>query len=112
MKTPTIVVVNQRKNKTGEYIGRPSPLGNPFSHMPDTLADHKVDTREEAIACFKARLESDLRIGKPAVVNELNRLANIAMSTGHLTLRCWCAPLPCHGDVIKDLILSTIKDNS
>lgn len=111
-KLPIITVVNQRKDKGGEYIGRPSPLGNPFSHMPDTLADHKVETREEAIAAFKMRLESDLRIGKPAIINELDRLANIALSTGSLKLRCWCAPLPCHGDVIKEIILQAIKENT
>ena len=106
---PLIQVVNQRKDKTGEYIGRPSVLGNDFSHMPNTLAQHKVETREEAIAAFKMRLESDLRIGKPEVIKELDRLANIAINTGSLKLRCWCAPLPCHGDVIKDFILNAIK---
>ena len=33
-----------------EYIGRPSILGNPFTHLEtDTLAQSKVDTVEDAI---------------------------------------------------------------
>jgi len=37
------------------------------------------------------------------VKEELIRLAELSKE-GDLTLICWCTPLPCHGDVIKDAL--------
>jgi len=34
---------------------------------------------------------------------EVFRLARLAKK-GDLYLGCWCAPLPCHGDVVKKAI--------
>lgn len=69
------------------YIGRGSPWGNPFSHMPNSKAKSIVATREEAIELFEEALsESD----KARIRRELKGK--------HLL--CYCAPLPCHGDVL------------
>lgn len=38
------------------YIGRGSPWGNPFSHMPNSKAKSIVATREEAIELFEEAL--------------------------------------------------------
>lgn len=111
MALPTITVVNQHQvGKEGEYIGRPSPLGNPYSHLKGHPEHLKVEDRETAIACYQQWIQSHLRTGTPRIVAELDRLAGIALRTGSLTLRCWCAPKACHGDVIKELILTAIKD--
>ena len=49
-----IYVHNKRKYKGhGEYIGRPSPLGNPYSHLnKGTLAKYQVATRDKAVAVW------------------------------------------------------------
>ena len=60
------------------YVGRPSKWGNPF-------AIGKDGTREEVIekfAAFTTLTDED--------IEEL-RGKNLV---------CWCAPLPCHGDVL------------
>lgn len=107
---PIITVVNQRRTKEGEYIGRPSPLGNPFSHKQGTRAEFVVPTVEEAIGCYASWLDSQIEEDNQAVINELNRLMAIAIRTGKLSLRCWCAPGPCHGDVIKMVLMEALVE--
>lgn len=100
-KLPTITVVNKHHKAEGEYIGRGSPLGNPFP-----IDEATGQTREVVIARYKIWLESMIAASGPTVCNELNRLVNIAYETGELRLQCFCAPKPCHGDVIKQTILT------
>ena len=63
------------------YIGRPSIWGNPF-------AIGKDGSRDEVIAQYEAWLRS-----RPGLTGRLHRLRG-------KDLVCWCAPEPCHGDVL------------
>jgi len=98
----TITVVNCRIGRhkgPGEYIGRPSPLGNPFK-----VAPHGPYERGKTIELYRKWLTDIWNTGgHNAQILELYRLAEIAVE-GDLNLMCWCAPKPCHGDVIKELI--------
>lgn len=111
LKLPTITVVNHHHCHFGdsEYIGRGSPLGNPYSHKDGTKALYRVETREDAIEAYRAYLEEAILQGNQRIIQELDRLAYIAMEEGSLTLRCYCAPKPCHGDVIREVLLTAIK---
>ena len=92
-----ITVVSKRASQpVGEYIGRPSPLGNPFTIGRD-------GTRDEVIAKYRTWLNDRLHDEDTTASDELMRLCKLA-EVGDLTLVCWCAPLPCHGDVIKNAI--------
>lgn len=73
------------------YIGRPSIWGNPYSHLPGTLAEHRVANRLEAIQCYEAWI-----MGQPEL------LAQIATLKGKI-LGCWCKPYACHGEVLVRL---------
>ena len=42
-------VVHCKRDKFDVYIGRPSPFGNPFSHAPKSVAECKVETREDRL---------------------------------------------------------------
>jgi Domain of unknown function (DUF4326) len=75
--------------KENVYIARPSPWGNPFSHLPNTLAEYRVNTREEAIAEYEKWLRA-----RPILVARAQR------ELRGLVLGCWCSPKPCHGDVL------------
>ena len=72
------------------YIGRGSPLGNPF---PIT----KELPRLEAIAKYKVYLIQRILTGNDIIINALRSLSNESR------LLCFCKPSPCHGDVIKDI---------
>jgi hypothetical protein len=90
-----IFVVNQRRTKEGEYIGRPSPLGNPFPL-------HDEEDREAVIKQYRGWI-----LGLPEDSPqwaELRRLHRKHQDEGVLYLRCWCAPLTCHGDVIRRIL--------
>lgn len=112
MSLPEIKIINHHHLcfEENEYIGRGSPLGNPFSHMENTKAEHKVETREQAIEAYARWLLEQIQAGNQSVIDEMDRLAHIAMTKGKLILRCYCAPKPCHGDVIRKVLLEAIQE--
>jgi len=89
---------------SGIYIGRPHPLGNPFRIGED-------GTRDEVIRAYGEWLDNELnRNGMGLVACNFRALKMQYINTGQLDLICWCAPEPCHGDIIRDLILDMTKD--
>lgn len=85
------LVVHCKKAAYDVYIGRPSKWGNPFSHLPKTRADYRVDTREDAIQMYEAWIQT-----QPDLMRALGELKG-------KVLGCWCHPKPCHGDVLVRL---------
>jgi Domain of unknown function (DUF4326) len=71
------------------FIGRPSPWGNPFSHLARSAAQFRVPTREAAIAEYERWLRA-----QPELVLRVR-----AELRGRV-LGCYCKPLACHGDVL------------
>ncbi|MGG0667907.1 DUF4326 domain-containing protein [Lederbergia citrisecunda] len=87
----TKVVNKYHKLPYDIYIGRGSKWGNPFSHMDNTLAQFKVDSREEAIEAYRKWI-----MQQPELLADLNELKG-------KTLCCFCKPKSCHGDVLAEL---------
>jgi hypothetical protein len=79
------------------YVGRPSPLGNPYALGRD-------GSREQVIARYRRWLWAQLQTPGSAQERELRRLLAQARS-GDLELLCWCAPLPCHAEVVRSALL-------
>lgn len=100
-------VVNKHHGETGIYIGRGSPLGNPYSHMANTKAQFKTATRDEAIEKYRVWLRQQIDSGNATVINELQRIGNLAID-GPVKLQCFCSPQACHGDVITDVLLKAV----
>lgn len=77
------------------YVGRPSKWGNPLSleevHRMRPLLNER-ELHEVAVSWFREYLKS-----KPELVAEAKQVLR-----GH-DLVCWCAPLPCHADVLLEL---------
>lgn len=100
-------VVNRRHEPFDVYIGRGSPLGNPYTHLKGkTKAEFIVGTRDESIDAYEAYL-----IERPDLMALLPALRG-------KTLGCYCKPKRCHGDVLvrlldqfSDLFLSTWDPN-
>lgn len=78
-------VVNIKKEKCDIYIGRGSKWGNPFYIGKD-------GNRKKVIEKYKYYI-----LNKPKLLNNLNELKN-------KKLGCYCKPLACHGDILKELI--------
>lgn len=96
-----IIIVNKHHGKSGEYIGRGSPLGNPF-------VIGKNGSREQVIAKYRVWLNEQIMRKNPVVLDELNRLGNKAIDEKGLALQCFCYPKPCHGEVIKEKLVKAM----
>ena len=104
-----INVVNKYKHEPSNndvYIGRGSPLGNPFTgskKVENTKAAFQCSSREKAIEKYENYLRLAIYENDSYICNEMNRIWKMA-KTGDVNLVCFCKPKACHGDIIKKLI--------
>lgn len=106
---PKIAILNKRKITSGPwpgvsriYVGRPSPLGNPFA-----IGVH--GDRDQVVSLYREWLEKNKN--RPEVQRELTKLLDILKSKEYLELVCWCSPAACHADVIKEHLLSLYNED-
>lgn len=81
-------VLNRRRDRIPRgavYVGRPSKWGNPSRLGVD-------GTREQCVEQFRSYVASS-REFREAIKRELRGK----------DLVCWCAPLPCHADVLLEV---------
>ena len=108
-----IQVVNKYKHKSTPndvYIGRGSPLGNPYTHLEGaTEAEYKVATREEAIEKYEPWLEKAV-MNTPLVAVCIDKITQSVLEGNDINLVCFCKPQDCHGDVIKKYIERRVWD--
>jgi O-acetyl-ADP-ribose deacetylase (regulator of RNase III) len=82
----TSLVVHCKKSRYDVYIGRPGLWGNPY-------AIGKDGTRAEVITKYRRYLEDSPEL-----------MARLPELRGKI-LGCWCAPQPCHGDILAELAM-------
>ena len=84
---------DRRRGSSGAvYIGRANRrYGLPESKWNNPYRIRKQGKRDEVIAKFREYL-----LGNARLMAELHELRG-------RDLVCWCAPLPCHGDVLLEL---------
>lgn len=78
-------VVHCKREAFDVYIGRPSKFGNPWRVMGEASRAHAIERYEEYVRKGIARDPK----GREAIKALYGK-----------TLGCWCAPKPCHGDVL------------
>ena len=94
-------VLNKRTDKipsNAVYVGRPSRWGNPWrigEKHPDD--GHRLN-REEVIELHRNNMSQMLTAKRAdgTIILSLEELRG-------KDLVCWCAPLPCHADVLMEL---------
>lgn len=93
------------KEKNNFYIGRPSPLSNPYTHHKDkeTLAKFIVSTREEAIDSYKNYFNENYGTNKE-FTEEFDKIYQCYKNGEDVYLECFCKPLSCHGDYIAKML--------
>lgn len=95
-----ITIVNKRKHTPTPYdyyIGRPSKLGNPFLIGRDGDRDEVCDKYIEYFNDNLTMIDSNISEGWKEVVR-------LYRQYGKLNLVCYCYPLRCHGDYIKQVV--------
>ena len=109
LTVPMIKIINRKvSNEEGLTISRPSPLGNPFSHIPSTLAAFRVASKDEAVKRYREWLLEQLQ-GNTEACRAFWDLVQFYKDFGELTLCCYCFPKKCHGEVIRELIERAVK---
>lgn len=88
-----VVNIKNYRGDQGHGIMRGTPLGNPFRIGPD-------GDRDTVIEKYRGWLWGKIQDRDWDVTRELEILRDLA-DGGDLDLVCCCAPLRCHGDVIK-----------
>jgi hypothetical protein len=103
---PMITVLNIKTDPLPDgwiYIGR-AVAGHAGSPLQNPWRLHEFSDRELILAKYKRHLWEALKRPRGedalAIRLEVFRLARLAKK-GDLHLGCWCAPLPCHGDLVK-----------
>lgn len=98
------------------YIGRPSVLGNPFSHngVKTVFKTLTFKTREEAIAAYEKYFDK-MYGSDDEFTKAFDEIYEHYKNGEDIYLQCFCKPLACHGDIIanklqKKLIQEKLKE--
>ena len=95
--------VETHKGNNNFYIGRGSALGNPYTHITDkkTKAIYQAKDRDDAIEKYSHYF--DIMYGSNiAFTKAVDEIYEVYKSGEDVYLECYCSPLRCHGDVIKE----------
>jgi hypothetical protein len=110
-----ITVVNKKVYRgEGIYIGRSMP-GIEGGILANRFRIGLNGSREQCIDAYRFWLRRMYKAGRwhqahgiesyqRLVYEELMKLVEMYRRGEDIILICWCAPLTCHGDVIKDAI--------
>lgn len=112
--TIKVVNINYYQGDDVAYIGRGSPLGNPYTSKKSKLAKYKVDTVEEAVTAYKTYLLAKIRAKDKIILNELKLMLDYYTQNGTIALGCFCKGKNgenhlCHGDIIKEIMMQSLK---
>jgi hypothetical protein len=76
------------------YVGRPTVLGNPYTHLGGVPGTIRVASRAVAIRKYRRWLHEKLEQRDVEVIAALDRLNETDF------LGCWCMPQACHAEII------------
>jgi len=98
-----IVILNKRDGhkhdpENGHFsVDRSSPLGNPFE------LDNE-DQRDNVCDLYDKHFHSGMLL-ETKVLDYLTKIQYHLITHGVVYLLCWCAPLRCHGNAIRDHLM-------
>lgn len=87
------------------YIGRGSPLGNPYYWTANSSAQFICKDRDEAVLLYEKYLRKEILSGNPRICDALNKLIIKKFLKQKVNLVCYCFPTtPCHGQHIIEFV--------
>lgn len=91
-----MISVGKKWDKDAIYIGRGSPLGNPFVMRTEEDRNSVCDKYEE---WFNKQVQE----GNQTLLKELRKIYVLAKQKD-IVLGCYCFPKRCHGETIKKFL--------
>lgn len=88
-------------------ISYPSVLSNDY-RIGRGYGVANMPQRMESIRKYRRQLEAVIENGKGPVYEKIMEIVELAKDGKSVALDCWCAPFPCHGDVIQNLVLEIL----
>lgn len=89
------ITIGKRWEENSYYVGRPSPLGNPFVMKGES-------DRDEVCEKYDQWLRTQISQGNQKIISELQQIDR--MSANGIVLGCYCHPKRCHAESIKAVI--------
>lgn len=110
MEPGTIRVGNKRKSSDFKpeidevviNIDRPHLLCN---HFPISAKN----CRETCLLAFKIDFELEMKRRSGVRYDEVCRIMDLLLDGKDVILMCWCKPLACHGDTIKEAVEQLLR---
>ena len=101
-------MVSKRKGGISPFAGETVvdvDRTNPILGNRHVLADHRDDRqRETVIEAYRRDFEDDMARAGP-MFRAVEGLARRFVAGESIALRCWCAPRPCHAEIIQRMVL-------
>jgi hypothetical protein len=100
------ITVRNKNNWSGEgiYVGRGSPLGNPYKLTNE-------EDRSIVIERYGAMLKRAIQKRDPHIISALHNIEAYLQEHGKCNLICYCSPKPCHADIIKQVLINKFRVN-
>ena len=111
-----IVILNKKRGECDiafriHYVGRPTTLGNPFTHL-NIANTTKVKDVETAVAKYEQWIRCEIDKANPKIINALETIYESAVTNKRIGLQCWCmdecrphyADHACHAEVIRKIL--------
>lgn len=100
-----IEVVNVKTSRYNVYIGRGTPLGNPYP------MSYK-HSRDEVCDDYASYLKLKLAQRDKPIMKALESMVDRLETGEYLMIACHCAPLRCHGDTVKEVLEEMYNDRN
>lgn len=97
------LVKDEYPNAEVVYCGRTMPQYHLVGGALANIAGRKERDAVKAVALFRQALWEDYKRKGP-MYQEIARLARLDAQGRDIVLVCWCAPDPCHTEVIRNAI--------
>jgi hypothetical protein len=95
--------------KDAVYVGRPTKWGNPYEiGKPYTKGDMKFDngtiSYENVVVLIEKMTREDvLMLYRVFIEDQLKEIPHFLDELRGKDLVCWCAPKPCHAEILIEL---------
>lgn len=92
-----------RRSRETHYVGRPTPLGNPFVMETEEDRDRVCDLY---VHWFNEKISSgDLEVKK-----QIDAIVRYGNANGVVRLGCYCSPKRCHAETIAKYLRTYTDD--